>query len=259
MRIALGVEYDGARFSGWQCQVGQRTVQASVESAVSSVADHPVTIITAGRTDTGVHANCQVVHFDTSALRTPYQWLRGVNTKLPDDVSLLWVKEVTADFHARFSALKRSYRYIILNRRVPSALLRSKVCWDHRKLDVDAMRTAAIALVGEHDFSSFRAAGCQAKSPLRSLSQLTICESSNWIWFDMAANAFLQHMVRNIVGTLTTVGAGDRPEHWPAQVLAARDRTQAGATAPPGGLYLTSITYPENYALPTHTEPTRYW
>lgn len=259
MRIVAGVEYDGARFSGWQYQVGQRTVQAAVEKAVASVADHPVTIITAGRTDAGVHANCQVVHFDTSALRTPYQWLRGVNTKLPDDVSLLWVKEVTEDFHARFSALQRSYRYIILNRRVPSALLHGKVCRDHRELDVESMRAAATALIGEHDFSSFRAAGCQAKSPVRNLSQLTVGQFSNWIWFDMTANAFLQHMVRNIVGTLTTVGAGDRPEHWPAQVLAAQDRTQAGATAPPGGLYLTSITYPANYALPTHTEPTLYW
>jgi tRNA pseudouridine38-40 synthase len=259
VRISAGVEYDGSRFSGWQYQIGQRTVQATLESAVASVADHSVTVITAGRTDAGVHADCQVVHFDTIAQRTPYQWLRGVNTKLPDDVSLLWVKEITRDFHARFSALNRSYRYIILNRSAPSALLHSKVCWDYRRLDVGAMRLAAATLIGEHDFSSFRAAGCQARNPVRNLSELSVREYSNWIWFDLVANAFLQHMVRNIVGTLTTVGVGDKPEHWPAEVLRARDRSQAGATAPPGGLYLTSIGYPEKYDLPARTEATRYW
>lgn len=259
MRIAAGVEYDGTQFRGWQCQAGQRTVQSSLESAVAFVANHPVNVVTAGRTDAGVHASCQVVHFDTVASRTPYQWLRGANTKLPGDISLLWVKEVAEGFHARFSARKRSYRYIILNRPAPSALFNARVFWEHRELDVDAMRIAAAPLIGEHDFSSFRAAGCQASGPVRNLFQLNIGQFANWIWFDMVANAFLQHMVRNIVGTLMMVGSGDRPEQWPAQVLEARDRSQAGATATPGGLYLSEISYPDKYGLPARIFPVRYW
>lgn len=259
MRIAAGVEYDGSGFSGWQYQDGQRTVQNSLQDALSSIANHPVVVVSAGRTDAGVHAACQVVHFDVQAERTLYQWLRGVNTRLPDDISLLWLKHTGEDFHARFSALSRAYRYIVLNRPTNSALFHGKVSWDHRTLDVEMMRSASAPLIGMHDFSSFRAAGCQAKSPVRDLQRIDIRRYANWIWFDMVANAYLQHMVRNIVGTLLAVGAGERPVQWPAEVLAARDRRLAGVTAPPEGLYLTSIRYPERFRLPAGAGEIRYW
>ena len=259
MRIAAGVEYDGSDFKGWQYQDGQRTVQHCLEQAITTVANQPVKVVTAGRTDTGVHASGQVVHFDTDARRTPFQWLRGINTNLPDDVCLLWVREVTNQFHARYSAVKRSYRYIILNRREPSALFKTRACWEYRALDVEAMLAAKKPLLGLHDFSSFQAAGCQASSPVRDLLFLDIGYSSNWIWFDMVANAFLQHMVRNIVGTLVAVGTGERSVYWVEEVLAARDRKQAGATAPPHGLYLTSVDYPTEFDLPKAITAIRYW
>lgn len=259
MRIAVGVEYDGSAFSGWQHQRGQRTVQDVLQAALSSVANHPVTVVTAGRTDAGVHASCQVVHFETHSARSGYQWLRGANTLLPDDVAVLWVREVADDFHARFSAVQRSYRYILLNRPTRTALFAGKVGWEYRPLNVDAMLSAAAGLTGEHDFSSFRAAGCQARSPVRDLRQIDVGRFANWIWFDMVANAFLQHMVRNIVGTLIEVGAGERPVQWPADALAARDRSQAGPTATPDGLYLTAISYPDRYHLPAHHVEIRYW
>lgn len=259
MRIAAGVEYDGTKFSGWQRQGKQRTVQLCLEQAVARVANHPVAIVTAGRTDSGVHATGQVFHFDSDSARTPYQWMRGVNTALPDDVSLLWVRVVPHRFHARFAATSRSYRYILLNRREPSPLFRARAGWDHRQLDVGAMREAGDTLVGSRDFSSFRAAGCQASSPVRHLQQLTIGCSGDWVWFDMTANAFLQHMVRNVVGTLTTVGAGDRPVHWVAEVLAARDRRLAGPAASPHGLYMTAVSYPVEYNLPPPGALIKYW
>lgn len=259
MRIAAGVEYDGSNFSGWQYQNGQRTVQQCLERALARVADHKLRIVAAGRTDTGVHATGQVVHFDSASSRTPHQWLRGVNTYLPDDISLLWVKAVSDQFHARFSAVSRSYRYILLNRREPSALFRNRAGWYYRKLDIDKMREASAPLLGTKDFSSFRAAGCQAKSPIRHLQQLSIGHFGNWIWFDMVANAFLQHMVRNIVGTLVIVGAGEKPPHWVADVLATRDRRRAGATASPHGVYLTVVSYPGIFNLPTRNETIRYW
>lgn len=259
MRIAAGVEYDGSRFSGWQHQTAQRTVQQSLEHALSRVADHPITVTAAGRTDTGVHASGQVIHFDTDSQRTPHQWLRAANTNLPDDVTLLWVNPVSDEFHARFSAVRRAYRYIILNRSVPSALFDTKVCWDYRKLDVAAMRAASVVLRGCKDFTSFRAAGCQAATPIRHVSRLYIGCVANWIWFDIVADAFLQHMVRNIVGTLTAVGAGDKPVGWVGEVLAARDRKLAGATAPPGGLYLSAVSYPGAFKLPDEAAAVRYW
>lgn len=259
MRIAAGVEYDGSDFSGWQRQHQQRTVQQSLEQAITRVADHAVNVVAAGRTDTGVHATGQVVHFDSDAMRTSYQWVRGINTALPDDVSLLWVKPVTDQFHARFSAVSRSYRYILLNRQEPSALFRARAGWDHRVLDVRAMRDAGITLLGIQDFSSFRAAGCQARSPVRHLQQLRIGCCGHWIWFDMVANAFLQHMVRNIVGTLIAVGAGDVSVPWVKEVLAARDRRRAGPSASPHGLYLTNIIYPQSYDLPSNGNAVEYW
>ena len=259
MRIAAGIEYDGSDFKGWQHQDEQRTVQQCLEHAIAKVANHPIKITAAGRTDTGVHATGQVVHFDTEAQRTPFQWSRGVNTYLPDDVCLLWVRNVTNEFHARYSAVKRSYRYIILNRREPSALFRTRACWDHRVLDVEAMCAAKTPMLGKHDFSSFQAAGCQATSPVRRLSRLDIGFASSWIWFDLEADAFLQHMVRNIVGTLVTVGAGEKPMSWVEHVLNARDRTEAGVTAPPHGLYLTAVSYPNEYQLPKPITVIRYW
>ena len=259
MRIAAGVEYDGFNFSGWQYQDRQRTVQQSLERAITRVANHPVRIVTAGRTDSGVHASGQIIHFDSTSSRTPYQWVRGVNTALPDDVSLLWVQSVADEFHARFSAVNRRYRYILLNRREPSALYRTRAGWDYRKLDVEVMREASTPLLGTQDFSSFRAAGCQARSPTRHLQRLNIGHFDNWIWFDMVANAFLQNMVRNIVGTLLTVGAGDRPAYWVEEVLAARDRRLAGPTASPYGLYLTAVSYPDSYNLPSHDTTVKFW
>ena len=259
MRVAAGVEYDGTDFKGFQYQDGQRTIQHSLEQAAARVADHDVRVVAAGRTDAGVHATGQVVHFDTDSKRTPYQWFRGVNTHLPHDVSLLWACHVPGEFHARFSAAKRGYRYIILNRSEPTALYHARACLDHRKLDVPAMRAASAPLLGEHDFSSFRAAGCQAARPVRYLYRLTIGQFANWVWFDMVADAFLQHMVRNIVGTLTAVGAGERPVCWVKEVLEARDRTRGGVTASPAGLYLTSISYPENFNLPNGSTTVRYW
>ena len=259
MRIAAAVEYDGSDFKGWQHQDEQRTVQQCLEHAVTRVADHPVKVVAAGRTDTGVHATGQVVHFDTDVQRTSFQWLRGVNTYLPDDICLLWVREMTDEFHARYSAVKRSYRYIILNRQEPSALFRTRASWEHRMLDVEAMCAAKIPLLGRHDFSSFQAAGCQATSPVRRLLCLDIGHISSWIWFDVEADAFLQHMVRNIVGTLVTVGAGEKSVYWVEEVLAARDRTKAGVTAPPHGLYLTAGSYPSEYHLPDSTMAVRYW
>ena len=259
MRIAAGVEYDGSRYSGWQYQNGQRTVQNSLQTALSSIANHPVTVVTAGRTDAGVHASCQVVHFDVQVERSDYQWLRGTNTRLPGDIRLLWVRQVEHDFHARFCANRRAYRYILLNRPSHSALFKGKVGWEHRVLDENAMRTASTPLVGRLDFSSFRAAGCQAKSPVRDFQQISIGRFANWIWFDMVANAFLQHMVRNIVGTLIEVGAGERPVEWLADVLAACDRKLAGPTAPPDGLYLTSIRYPERFQIPYGAAEIKYW
>lgn len=259
MRVAAGVEYDGSDFSGWQEQTGRRTVQRCLEQAIARVADHPVRIVTAGRTDAGVHASGQVFHFDSAAERAPHQWLRGVNTHLPRDVALVWVRPVPGDFHARFSATRRSYRYVILNRSAPSALFRHRAWTDYRALDVGAMRAAAACLVGEHDFSAFRAAGCQADSPVRRVLHLDVERAGAWICFDVSANAFLKHMVRNMIGTLTAVGAGEQPVGWVRSVLAGRDRRQAGVTAPPAGLYLTSVDYPARFDLPRGGLAVRYW
>jgi tRNA pseudouridine38-40 synthase len=250
MRIAAIVEYDGAGFCGWQVQDGKRTVQACVEQAISRVADEPVRIYVAGRTDTGVHACAQVIHFDTSAERGDHEWLRGANTHLPNDVALLWVGRVEPGFHARFSASGRCYRYIILNRPVRPTFLARRVAWDYRPLDVVLMREAAGSLVGTHDFSSFRAAQCQAKDPVRELQRLQVSRSADLVHIEAEANAFLHHMVRNIAGVLIGIGAGEQPVEWAGQVLAARDRTAGGVTAPAEGLYLLAVEYPAHYGIP---------
>ncbi|MGW8309875.1 MAG: tRNA pseudouridine(38-40) synthase TruA [Thiogranum sp.] len=248
-RIACAVEYDGAGFSGWQRQDHAPSVQAAIERALSFVADHPVQVNCAGRTDAGVHATWQVIHFDTDAERTPRSWLLGGNANLPAGVRLLAVRPVSRNFHARFSAQARSYRYVILNREVPGALLRKRVAWERRALDVDRMRQGARHLIGEHDFSSFRAVACQAKSPVRTLYRLDVRRSGEMLYLDVEANAFLHHMVRNIAGVLMSVGRSDQPPEWVAEILTHRDRTRGGVTAPADGLYLVGVAYPATFGI----------
>jgi len=255
MRIALGIEYDGSRFSGWQRQAHAVGVQQVLEEAVSKVADHPVELVCAGRTDAGVHATAQVVHFDTESVRSPRAWVLGTTCNLPPAVCVNWAQPVGEDFHARFSATGRRYRYVILNRPVRPALLHGRVCWEHGPLDAARMAAAAVCLHGEHDFSSFRAQGCQAKHPRREIQALDVRREGEFIYLDVAANAFLHHMVRNIAGTLLAVGRGERPVDWVAEVLSARDRTAGGVTAPAGGLYLVQVRYPECFGLPQTARP----
>ncbi len=250
MRIAAGIEYDGRPYSGWQIQDGVQTVQEEVEKALSKVADHPVRVICAGRTDTGVHAANQVIHFDTTAVRSDYSWVRGANTHLADSICLTWAKPVSDSFHARFMARRRCYRYIILNRPVRPAYLAGKVVWQYRPLDATRMAVAAQYLIGEHDFTSYRALACQAKSPVRNMHQIDVSSSGEFIYLDVCANAFLQHMVRNIAGVLMTIGAGERPVEWAKEVLESRDRTEGGITAPAAGLYLVKVRYDAEFDLP---------
>jgi tRNA pseudouridine38-40 synthase len=251
MRIALGIEYDGSGFAGWQLQEGEvRTVQGSVEHALSQVADQPVRVVCAGRTDAGVHATMQVVHFDTDADRSMRSWVYGANANLPKGVSVQWVRFVAADFHARFSALRRRYRYVILNREVRPTFLAWRVAWEYRPLNEAQMREAAQSLLGEHDFSAYRAVACQAKSPVRILYELNVTRDRDLVILDLEANAFLHHMVRNIAGVLMDIGAGKRQAAWAREVLRARDRRLGGITAPPHGLYLTGVLYPERFGIP---------
>lgn len=250
MRLAAGIEYDGSAYCGWQAQPHAPSVQACVEQALSRVADHPVSVACAGRTDTGVHATAQVIHFDSGAARDHRNWLLGANAALPQDIALTWVQSVADDFHARFKARARAYRYVILNRASRPALLRDRVCWQHQPLDLAAMQQAAQLLVGEHDFSAFRAVGCQAKNPVRTLSRLALSRSGDLLYLDVEANAFLHHMVRNLAGTLLRVGRGEAGPGWVREVLAGRDRRLAGITAPAQGLYFVQVSYPQHYQLP---------
>jgi tRNA pseudouridine38-40 synthase len=251
MRIALGIEYDGSGFHGWQVQDGPvRTVQGVLGRAVSRVADHVVTLHCAGRTDAGVHALGQVVHFDTESVRPSRSWVLGSNVNLPPDVSVSWATEVDPHFHARFSATARHYRYEILNRFARSGLYRGRAVWTHRPLDVAAMQQAAPDLVGTHDFSSYRALGCQARSPVRTIHYLHVTRRGERVAIAVGANAFLHHMVRNIAGVLMAIGRGDRPVGWAREILELRDRTRGGVTAPPEGLYLTRVDYPQAFAIP---------
>ena len=251
MRIALGIEYDGSAFKGWQVQRHQlHTVQAAVEHALSKVAAHPVRVVCAGRTDTGVHAVGQVVHFDTESLREPRNWVLGANVNLPPEVAVTWARCVDERFHARFAAVSRRYRYLILNRATRSSLLAHRATWERRPLDADAMHQAGQALVGRHDFSSYRAMGCQAKSPVRMMHELGVVRHGDLIEIEVHANAFLHHMVRNIAGVLLAIGRGEKPIDWAAEVLALRDRTLGGVTAAPDGLYLERVSYPAEFALP---------
>ncbi len=254
-RIALGVEYDGTDFCGWQRQKsGVRTVQEELERGLASVANEPVRVHCAGRTDTGVHGVGQVVHIDTTAERSPRSWILGTNCNLPPDLNLTWAKEVDARFHARFSATRRTYRYLILNRTSRSSLHRNRAVWIHRPLDAEKMHAAAQRLTGTHDFSSFRALGCQARSPVRTLSRLDVSRRGDRVVIDVEAPSFLHHMVRNLAGVLMAVGRGDRPVAWAQEVLERRDRTKGGVTAPPEGLYLMRVGYPAGFEIPEPPE-----
>lgn len=250
MRLALGLEYDGSRFLGWQTQPEGGTVQDALESALAGIAGATVAVVCAGRTDRGVHAREQVVHFDTAAERPDSAWVRGVNALLPESLAVLWARRVPDDFHARFSARARTYRYVLLNRPVRPALSARQVGWFHSPLDVEAMRCAASQLIGEHDFSAFRAADCQAKTPVRWLHSLEIGRSGERIDFVLRANAFLHHMVRNIVGMLVYVGKGKRSPNWAGELLASRNRTLAAPTFAAEGLYLERVEYEARWELP---------
>ncbi|MDP2804326.1 MAG: tRNA pseudouridine(38-40) synthase TruA [Gallionellaceae bacterium] len=250
MRIALGVEYDGSEFNGWQSQPDGRTVQDNLQLAISQIASEKISIIAAGRTDTGVHALEQVIHFDTQSNRPLSAWVRGVSALLPKSIAVLWAHVIPEEFHARFSAQARSYQYVLINRPTRSAVHHGKVGWYHAPLEVNAMREGAQHLLGEHDFSSFRAAECQAKSPVKNLAQLDIHQQGETIIFDLTANAFLHHMVRNIIGCLVYVGNGQRKPEWMREVLLARERKFAAPTFSPDGLYLRHIQYETKWQLP---------
>ncbi|CAK0749896.1 tRNA pseudouridine(38-40) synthase [Gammaproteobacteria bacterium] len=260
MRFALGLEYDGSAFHGWQSQTGVRTVQDCLEQALSRVADQPTEVVVAGRTDAGVHAGSggtygQVVHFDTTTRRSLRAWVLGSNLYLPPDIAICWARAVPEDFHARFSARARHYRYVIHNGPTRPALDRARVTWEHRPLDVEAMATAARSLLGTHDFSSYRARGCQAKRPLRTLHRLEVFRENprGNLVIEAVANAFLHHMVRNLAGVLITIGAGEQPPEWAREVLEQRDRSRGGVTAPPSGLYLVGVKYPPEFGIPPAT------
>lgn len=251
-RIALGVEYDGSAFHGWQAQLDPAlpTVQESLEAALGQVAAHPVKVHCAGRTDTGVHAAGQVVHFDTTSLRQLKAWVLGANTALKRGVSVRWAHVVTDDFHARFSAYSRRYRYTVCDEPIRPALLASFITGHQKRLDAAAMHAAGQYLLGERDFSAYRAASCQSKSPMRCVTELSVRRHGGLVVMDIEANAFLLHMVRNIMGVLLVIGEGRQAPRWAGELLEARDRTQAAKTAPPQGLSLVKVRYPERFGLP---------
>jgi len=243
MRIALGLEYEGSGFCGWQSQAGGGAVQDALESALSIVADAPTRVVCAGRTDAGVHALAQVVHFDTDAVRPDTAWVRGVNAHLPASVAVRWAQPVANEFHARFSALGRRYRYLLLNRAERPGLMARRVGWFHRPLDADAMAAAAGVLLGEHDFSAFRSVECQARSPVKTLRRADVVRHGDLLVFDFEASAFLQHMVRNLVGTLVYVGKGAHLPAWVGEILEGRDRARAAPTFEACGLYFAGVDY----------------
>ena len=250
-RFALGLEYDGTAFMGWQSQAhAGRTVQSCVEEAIGRVADHPVQVVCAGRTDAGVHASGQVIHFDSDARRDPRGWLLGISSNLPPDVAVNWMCEMPAEFHARFRAEARQYRYVILNRATRPALGRTQVTWHYKQLDELRMAAAARHLLGRHDFSAFRSVECQAKQPVRTLVRLDVWREGERIVIDAVADGFLHHMVRNIAGVLTAVGEGKREPGWSKEVLEGRDRALGGVTAPPTGLSLVAVKYPDAFGVP---------
>jgi tRNA pseudouridine38-40 synthase len=250
VRIALGVEYDGSRFCGWQTQPEGCAVQDALERALADIAGVPVATTCAGRTDAGVHALAQVVHFDTAAERPAAAWVRGVNAVLPPACAVTWSQAVAEDFHARYSAVSRSYRYVLLNHPVRPAAEYARVGWFHVPLDLEPMQRAARLLLGEHDFSAFRSSECQARTPVRTLTKLDVERRGDHVVFDFCANAFLRHMVRNIVGCLVYVGKGKYPPEWVGELLEGRDRTRAAPTFEAAGLYLSQVTYEARWGLP---------
>ncbi|GGK82714.1 tRNA pseudouridine(38-40) synthase TruA [Amphritea balenae] len=251
-RYALCVEYAGGNYRGWQTQKEKDvpTVQETVEQALSKIANHPVSVVCAGRTDACVSGTYQIIHFDTHAERSERGWVMGTNTKLPDEIAIRWAKPVDDSFHARFSALERRYRYLIYSSPVKPALLAKGVTWTHKRLNLEAMQEASGYLVGEHDFSSYRAIACQANSPIREVRAMDIYRSGELIIIDVRANAFLHHMIRNFAGVLMTIGAGEASPVWAKEVLDAKDRAKGGVTAPPYGLYFVDVKYPSEYELP---------
>jgi tRNA pseudouridine38-40 synthase len=250
-RLALGIEYDGSAFAGWQQQSHARSVQCDLQHALSRVADHPVELTAAGRTDAGVHALEMVAHFDTTAERPLHAWVLGANANAPVEISVLWAHPVAHDFHARHQALARRYLYRILDRRMRSALERERVSWIRHELDASHMHEAAQVLVGHHDFSAFRAAECQSPTPVRKLMDIAVERRGPYVDIQLRANAFLHHMVRNIAGSLMLVGRGERPAGWLADVLRRGDRREAGPTAPPQGLYFVGADYAVGHGLPS--------
>ncbi|WP_133137246.1 tRNA pseudouridine(38-40) synthase TruA [Legionella rowbothamii] len=249
MRIALVLEYDGSHYHGWQAQTGLHTVQQALEHALSKVADSPISVVCAGRTDTGVHATNQVVHFDTDKERSIRAWIHGANSFLPKDVCVKWGKELPEEFNARYSATARRYRYIIYNGTIRPALLRSNMTWQYRQLDHRLMHQAAQFLVGEKDFTSFRSVECQSNTPMRNVHKIQVTRANDLVIIDITANAFLHHMVRNIAGVLIAVGSGKHPVSWVEEVLTARDRRLGAETAPAYGLYLVQVTYPQEFGI----------
>ncbi|MGH8551956.1 MAG: tRNA pseudouridine(38-40) synthase TruA [Methylococcales bacterium] len=252
MKIALGLEYNGRDYCGWQWQPNRHSVQGALEQALSFVADEAISAVCAGRTDAGVHASEQVVHFESHAQRAMHGWVLGANSRLAPDIRVLWARYMEQEFHARSSAIARYYRYVILNRPVQSAHYHGLMTWCYRPLVVEPMREASRVLIGEHDFTSFRARSCQSKSPCRRLYHISITKERDRVLIDVVGNAFLHHMVRNIAGLLMEIGARKKPPEWAEQVLLACDRNLAGVTAAPDGLYLAGIHYPEKFGLPRH-------
>jgi len=250
VRVGLGLEYDGRHFCGWQTQPSGCAVQDVLELALQQIAGEPISVASAGRTDTGVHALAQVAHFDTTAQRPESAWVRGVNALLPPSVAVRWAREVAPTFHARFAAQARRYRYLLLNRPTRPGLAAGRAGWFHAPLELERMQQAANYLIGEHDFSAFRAAECQAKTPVRTLTALSIQRQNDYIIFDLRANAFLHHMVRNIVGALVYVGKGKYPPEWVAELLQGRDRKIAAPTFAPDGLYLSGVEYEAHWGIP---------
>lgn len=251
-RYALCVEYAGAAYKGWQIQREDNvpSVQEAIEKALSVIANAPVNVICAGRTDSGVNATYQIIHFDSPTHREERAWVLGTNANLPDDIAVQWAKPVNTDFHARFSALERRYRYLIYSNPVKPAILPRGITWTHKPLDVEKMQSAANYLIGEHDFTSYRAVACQAKSPVRTVKHFRVYQAGHLVVLDVCANAFLHHMIRNFAGVLMSIGAGEAEPVWAQQVLKAKDRRQGGVTAPPFGLYFVDAKYPDEFDLP---------
>jgi tRNA pseudouridine38-40 synthase len=250
VKVALGVEYDGTNFCGWQSQPDQRTVQDCLAEALHKITGEGSKIVAAGRTDSGVHALQQVAHFETKANRSERNWVLGLNSNLPADMNVTWARPVPDDFSARFSALNRSYRYIIHNRVSRSSVHANRMWWIFSSLDVERMQAAADLLIGHHDYSAFRAKLCQAHSPIKTVDKITVTRHGDCIAIDVKAQSFLHHMVRNLVGVLVPIGEGRKPVEWATEVLASRDRAQGGITSPPEGLYFIDVEYPQQYKLP---------